>query len=63
MTTIVLSILTFFSTALGGLFALREGARLYLVARFSAGVLVSAALLDPLLNAAELARKDEPAPD
>ena len=46
MTAIALSIVTFFSTALGGLFALRWRSRLYLIMGFSGGLLIAAALLD-----------------
>jgi zinc transporter ZupT len=53
MTALILSVLTFFSTALGGLFALRRRKQLYLVMGFSAGVLVAAALLDLLPEALE----------
>jgi len=55
MTAIALSVVTFFSTALGGLFAIHQRHRLYLVMAFSAGVLVAAALLDLLPEAADLA--------
>jgi zinc transporter ZupT len=54
MTALALSILTFFSTALGGLFALRKRNRLYLVMGFSAGVLIAAALVDLLPEALEM---------
>jgi zinc transporter ZupT len=54
MTALILSVLTFFSTALGGLFALRRRGQLYLVMGFSAGVLVAAALLDLLPEALKL---------
>jgi zinc transporter ZupT len=54
MIALALSVLTFFSTALGGLFALRWRSRLYLVMGFSAGVLVAAALLDLLPEALEM---------
>jgi zinc and cadmium transporter len=49
-----LSILTFFSTALGGAFALRFRSKLYLIMGFSAGILVAAALVDLLPEAAEM---------
>jgi zinc transporter ZupT len=55
MTAIALSVLTFFSTALGGLFALRWRKQLYLVMGFSAGILVAAALLDLLPDALQIA--------
>lgn len=55
MTALALSILTFFSTALGGLFALRWRSQLYLVMGFAAGVLIAAALVDLLPEAWELA--------
>jgi len=54
VTALVLSFLTFFSTALGGLFALHRRNQLYLVMGFSAGLLVAAALLDLLSDAFEL---------
>jgi zinc transporter ZupT len=54
MTALLLSVLTFFSTALGGLFALRKRNRLYLVMGFSAGVLIAAALMDLLPEALEM---------
>src|SRR5262249_57114254 len=54
MTALALSVLTFFSTALGGLFALRRRGQLYLVMGFSAGVLVAAALVHLLPDALEL---------
>jgi ZIP family zinc transporter len=57
MTALILSILTFFSTALGGLFALRRRRQLYLVMGFSAGVLVAAALLDLLPAAFEAVKE------
>ena len=57
MTALLLSVLTFFSTALGGLFALRRRNQLYLVMGFSAGVLVAAALLDLLPEALEFAHQ------
>src|SRR6185369_10065627 len=57
MTALALSVLTFFSTALGGLFALRRRNQLYLVMGFSAGVLVAAALLDLLPEALEFAHQ------
>ena len=57
MTAVLLSLATFFSTALGGLFALRRRGQLYLIMAFSAGLLVAAALLDLLPNALDLAAK------
>jgi zinc transporter ZupT len=54
MIALILAVLTFFSTALGGLFALRYRNRLYLVMGFSAGVLVAAALVDLLPEALEM---------
>jgi zinc transporter ZupT len=54
MTAIILAVLTFFSTALGGLFALHWRKQLYLVMGFSAGILVAAALLDLLPDAFEV---------
>jgi len=54
MTAILLSVLTFFSTALGGLLALRRRQQLYLVMGFAAGLLVAAALLDLLPDAFEV---------
>jgi len=55
MTALALSVLTFISTALGGLFALRRRSQLYLVMGFAAGVLIAAALVDLLPEAWELA--------
>jgi ZIP family zinc transporter len=57
MTAILLSVLTFFSTALGGLFALHRRRNLYLIMGFSAGLLVGAALLDLLPDALDLVRE------
>jgi ZIP family zinc transporter len=57
MTAIVLSVLTFFSTALGGLFALHRRRQLYLIMGFSAGLLVATALLDLLPDAFDLVRE------
>ena len=54
MTAISLSAITFISTALGGLFALRWRNQLYLVMGFSAGILIAAALLDLIPDAFEL---------
>ena len=55
MTAIALSAITFVSTALGGIFALRWRKHLYLVMGFSAGILIAAALLDLLPDAFEVA--------
>jgi zinc transporter ZupT len=55
MTALLLSVLTFFSTAAGGLFALRRRHQLYLVMGFSAGALIAAALVDLLPEALEVA--------
>src|SRR5579862_4277775 len=54
MTALLFSLLTFFSTALGGLFALHRRRQLYLVMGFAAGTLVAAALLDLLPDAIRL---------
>jgi ZIP family zinc transporter len=54
VSALLLSILTFFSTALGGAFALRYRNKLYLIMGFSAGILVAAALVDLLPEAAEM---------
>jgi len=51
----VLSLPTFFSTALGGLLAWRN--QLYLVMGFSAGILEAAAFLDLLPDAFEVVRQ------
>lgn len=55
MTAIAVAIISFFSTALGGLFAIHQRQRLYLVMAFSAGVLVAAAFFDLLPEAIDLA--------
>jgi ZIP family zinc transporter len=60
MTPLILSVLTFISTALGGLFALRRRNKLYLVMGFSAGILIAAALVDLLPEALELADPASP---
>jgi zinc transporter ZupT len=54
MTATLLSLLTFLSTALGGLFALQRRNHLYVIMGFSAGILVAAALLDLFVEAFEL---------
>ena len=59
MTALILAALTFLSTALGGLFALRSRDQLYLVMGFSAGILVAAALLDLLPDALEVASNSQ----
>lgn len=56
MTAILLSLITFVSTSLGGLFALRHRRRLDLVMAFSAGVLVAAAFLDLLPDAFDVVK-------
>ena len=48
---LLLSFVTFFSTTIGGLFALRLRGRLHLLLGFGAGVLVTAAFLDLLPEA------------
>ena len=60
MTALSLSAITFVSTALGGLFALRWRKQLYLVMGFSAGILVAAALLDLLPDAFEIVDQSGP---
>ena len=57
MTAIAISLLTFVSTSLGGLVALRQRRHLYLVMAFSAGVLVAAALFDLLPEAFNLVKE------
>jgi zinc transporter ZupT len=57
VTALVFSFLTFFSTALGGLFALHRRRQLYLVMGLAAGILVAAAFLDLLPDALRLARE------
>lgn len=59
MTAIGLSFLTFFSTTLGGLFALHRRNQLYLVMGFSAGILVATAFLDLLPDALEIVKQSE----
>src|ERR1700733_6877288 len=54
MTALLLAAITFVSTALGGLFALRQRRHLYLVMGAAAGLLVGAALLDLLPDALSL---------
>jgi len=54
MTAILLSVLTFFSTALGGVLALRRRRQLYLVMGFAAGLLLATAVLDLLPDALEI---------
>jgi ZIP family zinc transporter len=61
MTALFLSVLTFFSTAVGGLFALRRRNQLYLVMGFSAGILVTAAVVDLLPDALEFVDQANPA--
>lgn len=48
MTPVLLSIATFFSTSLGGLFAIRHKDRLHLIMGFTAGVLVGLVAFDLL---------------
>ncbi len=54
---IIITIATFFSTFLGGLFALRLKDRLHLVLGFSAGAIIAVAFFDLLPEAFELAGK------
>jgi ZIP family zinc transporter len=54
MAPLLFAALTFLSTALGGLFALRQRRHLYLVMGTAAGLLVGAALLDLLPDALRL---------
>jgi ZIP family zinc transporter len=56
MIAISFAALTFLSTMAGGLFAVRQRERLYLVMGAAAGVLLGAALFDLLPEAVELAR-------
>lgn len=56
LAAIVFSIVTFFSTAAGGLFALHQRKHLYLVMGAAAGLLLGAALFDLLPEAIELSR-------
>jgi zinc transporter ZupT len=56
MTALLLAVVTFFSTALGGLFALRRRRHLYLVMGAAAGLLIGSALLDLLPEALALVR-------
>lgn len=57
MVAVLLSIATFFSTGLGGLFALHRRGQLWLIMAFSAGLMVAAALFDLLPEAIELAAR------
>lgn len=54
MTALLFAIVTFFSTSLGGLFALHRRRHLYLVMGAAAGLLVGSALLDLLPDALSL---------
>jgi ZIP family zinc transporter len=54
MAPLIFAAVTFLSTALGGLFALRQRRHLYLVMGAAAGLLVGAALLDLLPDALRL---------
>lgn len=54
MTAVLLSVVTFFSTGLGGLLALRRRHQLNLVMGFAAGLLVATAVLDLLPDALEI---------
>ncbi|MGD0528466.1 MAG: ZIP family metal transporter [Polyangiaceae bacterium] len=56
MTALLLAVVTFFSTALGGLFALHRRRHLYLVMGAAAGLLIGSALLDLLPDALGLVR-------
>ena len=51
---IIITILTFFSTLLGGLFALRFKDRLHLILGFSAGAIIAVAFFDLIPEAIEL---------
>jgi ZIP family zinc transporter len=51
MTALLFALVTFFSTALGGLFALHRRRHLYLVMGAAAGLLIGSALLDLLPDA------------
>ena len=65
MTPVLLSIATFFSTALGGLFAIRHRDRLHLIMGFTAGVLVGLVafdLLPEIFHTAGEQRLDSAAP-
>ncbi|HEU5422729.1 MAG TPA: ZIP family metal transporter [Nitrolancea sp.] len=55
MVAVLLSIATFVSTGLGGLFALHRRGQLCLIMAFSAGLLVAAALFDLLPEAIDMA--------
>lgn len=59
MSAILLSFATFFSTLLGGLFALRFRERLHLVLSFTAGVLLGVVSFDILPEIFRLARAQE----
>jgi ZIP family zinc transporter len=56
LTALLLAVATFFSTALGGLFALHRRRHLYLVMGAAAGLLIGSALLDLLPDALGLVR-------
>jgi zinc transporter, ZIP family len=60
MTALALSVVTFFSTALGGWVALRHRGRLFQVVGFAAGLLIATAFLELLPEAVELAQHGEP---
>ena len=65
MTPVLLSIATFFSTSLGGLFAVRHRDRLHLIMGFTAGVLVGLVafdLLPEIFRTARQQRLDSAAP-
>ncbi len=65
MTPILLSIATFFSTSLGGLFAIRHRDRLHLIMGFTAGMLVGLVafdLLPEIFHTAGQQRLDSAAP-
>lgn len=54
MEAVIISFLTFISTSLGGLFAVRNKYRLHLVMSFTAGVLLAVAFFDILPESLEL---------
>ena len=56
MAALAFAVVTFFSTAAGGLFALHQRRHLYLVMGAAAGLLLGAALFDLLPEAIELSR-------